>query len=216
MWVRKRKSKMNSVHLSMIQGGYHPNLHFLLNEEHASLTSCKFYGVHITRARDRRNRRLHSQQRLTNQWGALWYSVPGNSRYENVNQRYTEPENVNYHDCYSISFLRYSFGIQSRQLTRCTTLLTTIKCKHHFFPTYCFMHCAVHFQWYQWRRISVLFEVLNNEVMMCSHIFPKEKITSMFSALVSSYKNKTLNVIVYKPFIKTRAFLCSPQHVVIK
>ena len=51
--------------------------------------------------------------------------------------------------------------------------------------------------------------------MMCSYIFPKETMTSMFSALVSSHKKNTLNVIVYKPFIKTQAFLCSPQHVVI-
>ena len=57
----------------MIQGGYHPNLHFLLNEERAK--SCKFYGVHITGARDRHNRRLHSQQRLTNQRGALFLFI---------------------------------------------------------------------------------------------------------------------------------------------
>ena len=37
----------------------------------------------------------------------------------------------------------------------------------------------------------------------------------VLSTSIELQKPKTLNVIVYKPFIKTRALLCSPQHVVI-
>ena len=51
---------------------------FFVNEEHASLASCEIYGVHITLAKDRRNHRLHNQQKVTNQWSELCYSVPGN------------------------------------------------------------------------------------------------------------------------------------------
>ena len=68
MWLNNRESQMNNIRLSMFQCGYHPNLHFFfVNNENASLTNYKTYGVHITLARDRRNHRLHCQQRLTNQ-----------------------------------------------------------------------------------------------------------------------------------------------------